>query len=236
MILWADAEVPGALVLRDAAGAEAVRLWGAELAADGLGTPLRLRVLAPEPIALPPVDGLPAPAVLAAVLAAGQGRGALVHLRNPAQALGEERIAYAEGVRLFGIGSDADERCWDALLSLGQPCYGMRGRLRIDVSSAHPAAVVSALAFGGFVCEDGLALSELHEDRQGVRWRVAATEASAQVVIKGGFTAAEIPGAAGVYTDTGREGYARVVVAAGAGRVWTQPRLIAPRREAGCQG
>jgi hypothetical protein len=235
VIRLADAEAPGPLALIDEAGAPCGDLWGAEIDAACLEGRLRARLLGPEPVPVPALDGLPMPAALAALVASVQGRGALVHLRNPAQALGPERIAYAEGIRLIGIGSDADEACWDRLLSLGQPCYGVRGRLRLDVSSAHPAAAVSALAFGSFVCEDGCRLRSLHEDRQGVRWAVDADAARATVVVKDGFAAATIPGAAGAWQDRGHEGYVRVVVQAGAGRVWTQPRLIAPRREGGCQ-
>lgn len=236
MILFAEPARPGPLVLSDAAGAEVCVLWGAEVAANCQGTPLRLQVLAPDPIPLPVVDGLPVPAALAAILHACQGQGGLIHLRNPSATLGDGQIAYAEGIRLFGITSEADEASWDALLSLGQPTYGMRGRLRIDASSAHPAAVISALAFGCFVCEDGLELASLHEDRSGVQWAVVdpGSPVSAQIIVKGGFTLAVVPGLSGSYVDQGREGYARVVVAAGGCRLWTQPRLIAPRREAGC--
>ncbi len=197
-----------------------------------------MQVLSPEAAApaLPaPGAGEPATGLLARTLHALRGQGALLVLRNPAAAFGTARIAAAEGVRLFAMADADDEACWDAMLALGQPVYGLRGRQRIDCAVLHPASAISSLAFGMYVCEDGMEVAELHEDRAGVRWRIAGTgPAEAQVIGRGGFPLATIAGTSGAYADTGREGVVRVVLARGSGRAWTQPRLVAPRQGGAC--
>jgi hypothetical protein len=191
---------------------------------------LDLQVIFAEPLALPssepsePVEG-----ALARVCRAVAGTGALVLLRNPAQAFGTGRIAFADGARLLGIASEADEACWDAVLSLGRPIYGVRGTLACEVMSAHPASVLSALAYGMFVCEEGMTLRSLVEDRSQVSWDAGRADATAAVIIRDGFEAAQVSGASGQWRDQGPEGYVRVVIRAGQGTCWTQPRFLAGR-------
>ncbi len=206
-------------------------LWNARLDWRCRDVPVALQVLAAEPVSLPaPEPTEPAEGAIARLAQAIAGTGALILLRNPAQAFGPGRMSFAEGARLLAIASPEDEACWDEALSLGRPSYGVRGRLACEVLSARPASVLSALAYGLFVCEQGLALSRLLEDRSHVEWDCGQADASASVVIRGGFEAAVIPGAQGAWQDRGTEIYVRVVVRAGSGACWTQPRFIAPRR------
>ncbi len=195
--------------------------------------PVALQVLAAEPIALPaPEPTEPPEGALARLTQAIAGTGALLLLRNPAEAFGPGRMSFAEGARLLGIGTPEDEACWDEALSLGRPSYGVRGRLACDVLSPRPASVISALAYGLFVCEQGMDLKSLLEDRGHVAWDCGRADASASVVIRNGFEAATVPGAAGEWQDRGNELYVRVVVRAGQDACWTQPRFIAPRARA----
>jgi len=203
-------------------------LWHRRLLWNCAGIRLDLRVLAAEALPLPePEPSEPVPGAIARVLRALAGQGALALLANPAEALGPERIALAEGVRLVGIGSAADLACWDALLAV-QPCYGMRDEVVVEVINPRPAGVLSALSFGVFYCHDGLEPLGLDETPQGVAWRLER-EAEAVVVAKGGFEVARSRGAAGSYADRGTEGTVRVVLSADGRSCWTQPRFIAAK-------
>ena len=209
------------------------KLWCGRLDWICRDVPVRLRVLCDAPLDLPaPERSEPPASAIARVLKAVAGQGALVLLENPAQALGAERIAFAEGVRLFGIGSDADVTAWDAMLSMGQPVYGVRGRLTLELDRPSALSAISALAYGLFTSDDGLTLDGLHEDRAGVGY-VCASATSATVVIRGGFEAGSLrcaPGATVHRPDAGNETYVRLVIADDAGhRVWTQPRFVVRR-------
>jgi len=205
-------------------------LWSARLDWTCRDARLDARILAVDPIPLPePEPSEAVPNALARIVAAVRGQRALVLLANPAAALGAERIALAEGVRLFSIASEADLACWDRALTLGVPAYGVRGTLGCDLFNPTPANVLSALGFGAFTCEEGLTPDEFVEDPHGVRWRLPEA-GSAAVVVRGGFEAQRFVGAAGEWRDTGSEAYVRVEFATARGRCWTQPRFIAPRR------
>ncbi len=204
-------------------------LWTSVLEWRSQGQLLRLQALAAEPIALPaPEESEPAGGAIARLHQALFGSGGLLVLRNPAAAFGPERIALASGVRLFAVQEAADEACWDAALSLGQPVYGVRGVVSCAVSSAHPAAVIAALAYGNFCCEEGLSLERLEEDHGGVRL-AARQPFAAAVIVRGGFEAARLEGAEVRWDDQGNEGYVRVVARAASGACWTQPRFVGPR-------
>jgi hypothetical protein len=216
-------------------GPDGLHLWHARLQWTCQGTLLDLRVLAPEPISLPTAEETEAvPGAIARCVRACAGNGALLLLANPAEALGTERIALAEGVRLFAIASEADAACWDALLALGQPCYGIRDRLAVEVLRPRPANLLSALSFGVFYAHDGLEPLSLEESPKHVAWTCAGP-VQAEVLGKRGFTLAESVGPAGRYDDRGNEGVVRVVLRAGGQSCWTQPRFVAPRKDA-CHG
>ena len=188
---------------------------------------LRLLILGPEPIDLPvPEPSEPAAGAVARLDRAVRGHGGIITLLNPAESFGLERIAFAEGIRLFGVAAPADEACWDAMLSLARPVYGLRGTIVCDGQSLHPAALISALAYGNFVCEEGLMLAAFDEHRAGVTWR-AAVDTQATVIIHGGFEAAHLTGSDVSWRDRGSEGYVRLVIRGGGGAVWTQPRFVA---------
>ena len=162
-------------------------LWAPVLRWRCRETMLALRVLAAEPLALPDEEPSEDPAsAIARLLAAMAGTGAQLLLLEPATALGLSRIAFAEGVRLFAVQTEADLACWDAQLALGQPVYGVRGRVVADVLSNHPASVLSSLAYGQFVCEDGLSVTSLTEDRTGAALTVER-DAELCAVLAGGF-------------------------------------------------
>lgn len=213
-------------------GPPGLALWHARLAWSCAGTPLDLRVLGAEAIPLPAAEpSEPVPGALARCVRAIAGQGALLLLANPAQALGPGRIALAEGVRLMAIADEADEACWDALLALGQPCYGVRGAVELDVLRPRPANIVSALSFGVFLCQEGLAPA-LDEGPRHVAWS-CAEPVRAEVLGRGGFALAQADGPAGRYDDRGSEGVVRVVLRTADGRgCWSQPRFVAPRKDA----
>jgi len=191
---------------------------------------LDCQVLFAEPVRLPePEPSEPVAGALARIHHAIHGTGALSILRNPASAFGRERMSFADGVRLVGIGSEEDEACWDVALTLARPVYALRGTIRCQVLQAHPASVLSALAYGVFTCEEGLRLSSLREDRSGVSWACDRADAVANVIIRDGYEVATISGPTGSWKDSGKEGYVRVVVRAGDDACWTQPRFVAPR-------
>ena len=187
-------------------------------------------------LSLPEASHQPVPGLIASVVAAARQHQALVILDHPAQALGQARMAYADGVRLLAIADPADESCWDVALGLGLPLWGVRGTLVLDVD--HPPercakGVLSGLTFGLFHCADGHELASLDEDRNGVAWTCPDGAASAEtlVIIRGGFEAARLPGS-GRYDDRGHEGTVRLVVRSVNGAAFTQPRFIAGRRPA----
>lgn len=215
-------------------GPAGLALWHARLQWNCAGTPLDLRVLAAEAVPLPhPEPSEPVPGAIARCVQAVAGQGALLLLANPAQALGLERIVLAEGVRLLGIASEADEACWDALLALGQPCYGMRGTIDLDVLRPRPANIISALSFGVFLSHEGL-VPQIDESPRHVAW-ACAEAVQAEVIGRAGFTLASGTAMSGRYDDRGNEGVVRVVLRAGERACWSQPRFIAPRKDA-CGG
>ena len=205
-------------------------LWHHRLLWHCRNTPLDLHVIGVEPIQLPKAEpSEPVPSAIARVVQAIAGQGAIVLLANPAQALGAGHMAFAEGVRLIGITNDDDLACWDALLALGQPCYGVRGDVIVDVSSPRASSVISALAYGLFTCHEGIALTAFEESQSGVSWQ-ASESVEASIIGRGGFEIAQAHGTAGSYTDTGMEGTVRVVLRSGTRSCWTQPRFVAPRK------
>lgn len=211
------------------AGAEG-GLWQARLLWQCRDALLDLRVLAAEPLELPTAEpSEPVAGAIARVVAATTGNQALLLLANPAQALGPARIALAEGVRLFAIASEADLACWDALLALGVPVYGVRGTLVVELVRARPANLLSALAYGGGLCCEGLEPLSLVEDRSGVGWTLP-DEGEGVVIVRQGFEVARIAGREGAWIDRGTEAYVRLELRSSSGTCWTQPRFIAPRR------
>jgi hypothetical protein len=192
---------------------------------------LLMQVIASEAITVPePEVSEPVIGALARVQAALRGSGAVLVLLNPSEAVGRERIGDAEGVRAFAIANAADEACWDAALSLGYPVYGLRGLAVCEARAAAARGALAAFGYGLFTCVDGEIDVTLDEHRAGVRYSVAGgdEETSATVIVRGGFEAQTIPGAAGSYADRGNEGYVRLVVRTSSGTCWTQPRFIAP--------
>jgi hypothetical protein len=187
-----------------------------------------MQILAPEPIAVPPAEPSEPPAgAIARLTQALVGSGGLLLLRNPATLFGPERILFAAGVRIFAITNPADEQCWDTILSHGQPVYGVRGTIACATRTAHPGAVISALAYGTFTCEENLAVAKLDETRTGVSWELPI-EADTSVIVCDGFEAGRISGRCGTWHDKGSESYVRLVMRSANGCAWTQPRFIAP--------
>jgi hypothetical protein len=207
----------------------ACELWSRRLEWPCRDRLLRVQIIAAEPIALPAAEpSEPVAGAIARLNQALRGSGGLPVLVNPAEAFGAERIALAEGMRLFAIASAEDEACWDAMLTLGQPVYGLRATVACDCRTTHPGAVISALAYGNFTCEEGLSLARLDETPQGVAYATAG-DSEAAVIIRGGFEAARLAGHAGSWRDRGNEAYVRLVVRDGQGTCWTQPRFVAAR-------
>lgn len=207
-----------------------VALWAGRVAWACRDAPLRAMVIAADPVDLPPAEPTePIPSALARLVASLRGQRALLLLANPAAALGAERIGLAEGVRLLAIADERDLLCWDRALTLGMPIYGVRGTLVCDLLRPTADNVLSALGFGAFRCEEGLAPVELAEDPYGVRWRLAEA-GEATVIVRGGFEAHRQRGVAGEWRDGGGEGYVRMEFSTASGRCWTQPRFIAPQR------
>lgn len=223
----------GDLPVHDDQGRVVCALWTHVAAWLCKDAELAIQVIAPEPIALPePETSEPVPGAIGRLVRAIMGSGGLLLLRNPAAAVGAEKIAFAEGVRLFAIATPADEAAWDAMLSLGQPVYGVRGAVACACRTAHPGAVISALAYGTFICEEGLPVAVLDESRQGVKWSLPQ-DADTAVIIRNGFEAGHIRGTAGEWHDRGSEGYVRLVMRSPGGTAWTQPRFIAPVQQKG---
>ncbi len=216
------------LLVRDDQGRTACTLWTHVARWSCKDAELAIQVIAPEAIVLPmPEASEPAPGALARLTQALLGSGGLLLLRNPSTAFGAAKIVFAQGVRLFAIAEAADEACWDAMLSLGQPVYGIRGTIACACRTVHPGAVISALAYGTFTCEEGLAVSVLDESRQGVKWTLPV-EAETAVIVRDGFEAGRFRNVTGEWQDRGSEGYVRLVMRAPSGAAWTQPRFIAP--------
>jgi hypothetical protein len=215
----------------DACPAGPAVLWHARLQWACRDAPLDLRVLAAEPLPLPaPEASEPVPGAIARCVRACAGRNAVLLLGNPAAALGVTRIALAEGVRLMAIETSEDEACWDALLALGQPCYGVRGTLAVEVLRADPLGILTALAFGSFQASDGLDAT-ISEGPHHVGWTCGGP-VDAEVLGRNGFPLASQSGCSGRYDDRGNEGVVRVVLRAGDRACWTQPRFVAPRKDA----
>ncbi len=220
----------------DSHGQAACSLWTQVAHWSCKDAGLDIQVIAPEAVDLPePEASEPAAGAIARLVRAISGSGGLLLLRNPAAAFGTLRIGYAQGVRLFAIAEEADEQCWDAMLSLGQPVYGVRGTIACACRTAHPGAVISALAYGTFTCEEGLEVAVLDESRVGVRWTLPVAAATT-VLVRDGFEAGRIQGTSGEWRDGGSEGYVRLVMRSDGGSAWTQPRFVAPvvGKGAGC--
>lgn len=216
------------LPIYDDTGNVVCQLWSHVIRWQCKDAELFIQVIAAEHIELPSAEvSEPAPGAIARLSNALAGSGGLLLLRNPAQAFGEQRIGLALGVRLFAIADAADEACWDAMLSLGQPVYGVRGTIACACRTAHPGAVISALAYGTFTSEEGLAVAMLDESRQGVKWTLPIG-AETSVMVRDGFEAGRINGISGEWCDRGTEGYVRLVMRSAFGSAWTQPRFIAP--------
>lgn len=221
-----------AIPVRDAGGVEVCALWSHAATWPCRDAALEFRILGPEALPLPaPEPSEPTVGALARLQQAVKGTGAIIILVNPATAFGRERILYADGARLFAITTAADEACWDALLATGQPVYGIRGIANLEVMRATAPAVISALAYGLFTCDEGLSLTGLHEDRAGVAYACdRATEAT--VIIRGGFEAETLRGQPQqqvVRKDRGNEAVVRLVISDAEGnRCSTQPRFVVP--------
>lgn len=223
----------GDLPVHDDQGRVACTLWTHVATWRCKDAELAIQVIAPEPLAIPePEASEPVPGAIGRLVRAIMGSGGLLLLRNPAAAVGADKIAFAEGVRLFAIATAADEAAWDAMLSLGQPVYGVRGAIACACRTTHPGAVISALAYGTFTCEEGLPVAVLDESRQGVKWSLPQ-DADTAVIIRNGFEAGHIQGTAGEWRDRGSEGYVRLVMRSPTGTAWTQPRFIAPVQQKG---
>jgi hypothetical protein len=221
------------VLVRNDQGQLATTLWTHVAHWSSRDAELLVQILAPEPIALPAMEpSEPAPGAIARLTHALMGSGGLLLLRNPATAFGPTRIAFAQNVRMFAITTPEDEQTWDAMLSLGQPVYGVRGIVACACRTAHPGAVISALAYGTFTCEEGLAVSKLDESRHGVSWELPVT-AETTVVVRDGYEADRIVGTQGSWQDRGSEGYVRLVMRSANGTAWTQPRFIAPVQNSG---
>lgn len=209
-------------------GQVATALWSHVLSWNSSSGVMDMQILAPEPIAVPNGEPSEPPAgAIARLTQAMIGNGGLLMLRNPAAIFGPERILFAAGVRLFAITQPADENCWDTILSHGQPVYGVRGTVACATRTAHPGAVISALAYGTFTCEENLAVAKLDESRNGVHWELP-TDAETSVIVRDGFEAGRIAGRSGHWNDKGSESYVRLVMRSVDGCAWTQPRFIAP--------
>ena len=222
------------LPLVDEQGAVRLQLWRFSARWTCRDAVLDFRILACEEIALPePEPTEPVVGALARLVRWTRGTGALIMIVNPAEAVGVEHIPMTEGVRLFGVTSEADVRCWDAMLSTGQPVYGVVGTATLEVQSLKPTSAISALAYGLFTSDCGLTLSGLHEDRSGVVY-VCDQSTTASVIIRGGFEGGELHGEAGAqvaWKDRGNEGYARLAIVDADGHsCLTQPRFIVQAR------
>jgi hypothetical protein len=235
MRLTADLDTVGSSIpLVDAEGAVCGQLWTHAATWACRDAPLSFRLLGPEELQMPePEPTEPVVGALARLLQTVKGTGAVVLLANPAQALGPQRILFAEGARLFSIARPEDEACWDAMLSQGQPVYGVRGIVSMEVMRPTAPAAISALVYGLFTCDEGLSLTGLHEDRAGVIY-ACDRPTTAAVIIRHGFEGGTLRGEAGAqvaYRDRGNEAYVRLVISDAAGnRCSTQPRFIVPQR------
>ena len=189
---------------------------------------LLVQVIAAEELTVPEVEPTePVVGALARWMRHVPGERGMLALLNPAEALGAERMPLAQGIHLLGIGSEADEACWDAALSQGIACYGLRGTVTAEVGRCDARALILALRFGCFTCHEGFTL-RLDEQRDGVSWS-SEQDGSVSVIVRGGFEAGQLSARAGEWRDTGSEGYVRLVASGADGRCWTQPRLVMPR-------
>lgn len=226
-----SADSGDACPIRDDAGRILARLWRQSISWACSDGRLELFVLASAPLPLPASEASePVASALGRLHRAVAGTGALLLLAQPATAFGVERILLAAGVRLFGIASDADLSCWDAALSAGQPVFGVRGTVVTNATRGDALAMLSALAYGNFHCEEGLHLTRCDETPQGVDLETEAP-VTATVVVRGGFEAAHMSGTHLVWRDQGHEGYVRLVLHNAAGTCWTQPRFVASHAE-----
>ncbi len=226
------AEHDGSISVRDDQGQERVSLVVRDVDWQCADASLRLRIFAVEPLDLPaPEASEPVAGALARILRTLAGTGALAALLNPSAAFGPARMALAEGVRLVAVADPADEACWEALLATAVPVYGLRGVAVVDVLSAHPASVLSALAYGVFLACDGLEPQSYDEDRSGMRWSTHEP-VQATVLAKGGFEVQTTTGCVGAYQDQGFEAYVRLQLRGPTGVCLGQPRFIMPRQAA----
>jgi hypothetical protein len=205
------------------------RLWRGRIDWQCRDRRLRVSVLATNPLPLPEGEASePVVGALARLVQAVRGHHALLMLDHPAEAMARERIAWCEGVRLFGIGTPDDLAAWDAALSIGLPIFGIRDRVRIISRTAASEHVLAALAYGQTTCTSGTLRCRIAEDRQGVAF-AADHPVEASVIIHDGFEAAVLRGQEGRWDDLGSEGYVRLEVHGAAGCCWSQPRFVAGR-------
>lgn len=216
------------LPISDAAGRTMATLWRQRIAWSCSDGALDILVLADQPFPLPaPESTEPIAGALARLHRAVAPAGGLLLLPHPAQVFTPERIALAAGVRLFGFADEADLACWDAALAAGLPVFGVRGTVVTSAVRPDALAMLSALAYGNVLCEEGLHLRRCDETPQGVDI-AADEELEATVVIRGGFEAARLTGRELRWRDQGHEGSVRLVVRGPSGTCWTQPRFVAP--------
>lgn len=232
-LLATDASLP----LYDDQGQVRTTLWRQAIRWQCRDAFLDARLISCEELPLPePEPTEPVVGALSRLLQWTRGTGTLLMLVNPAAAIGVEHIPVAEGVRLFGVGSDADMRCWDAILSTGQPVYGVCGSATLEVQSVKATSALSALAYGLFTSDTGMSLTGLHEDRAGVVY-ASDRATTADVIIKGGFEGGTLRGEPGeqvAWKDRGNEGYVRLAIHDAAGnRCLTQPRFVVQARAHG---
>jgi len=202
------------------------------------GAALDLRLISLEPIPAESLKTDPREGVEAAITRfAKQFRfpEALLILVNPAQALGEEHMAHAQGCGLLAIETGEGELCWDAALAKGLPIYGLRDELRMVCRRVAATSVLSALAFGVFDCRQGAELEavQVHDDRNGVAWSGGPDDLQVSVILREGYEVHQANGPAGQWRDRGNEGVVRLRMTTPSGaKLWSQPRFIMPGAQA----
>jgi hypothetical protein len=208
-------------------GVERGRAWRHAVQWRCSDAELALTILAAEPVDLPgPEPSEPAAGAIARLNRATAAVGGLLLLTNPTQSFGTRRIALATGVRLIAIAGDGDLACWDVLLSRGVPVYGVRGTVAFQAIRPDAYALLSALAYGNYTCEEGLRPTRFEESPTGVEVD-ADQDLEAIITVREGFEAARLRGRSIRWRDGGSEGYVRLELRGPSGSCWTQPRFVA---------
>lgn len=162
--------------------------------------------------------------------------GALPILRRPAQSLGPARLP-GSGLRAIMLDDPADEACWDAALAEGQVLYALCGELLVDHLQNDARSLLAAITFGNFQCGDSIPGLTWNEGVDHCAWRLPAG-AAIELIARGGYPVLTSAEPSGRWHDSGQEGSVRAVIRQGERRLFTQPRMIAPRsqtmRERGC--